>query len=294
MPAISTRGSGLFSECLCRILAALILSLAIYSSDSYAQTSSTGALAGQVTDAKGGSVAGANVKITNESTSDSTTVVSQSNGTFLAPLLSPGRYKIEVTKSGFKTLVRTGINVVVTETAQVSLVIEVGLVTETIEVNAQAEVLNTQDAALGHVTDGQMVRDLPLVNRNFTQIVGLSPGVVADVNNATDLGRGNSGLNAVDGGFSSHGGATNDNNYQMNGTQVNDLMAAGSFSGGVPIPNPDSIEEFKVQTSQYDAAYGRNAGAHVNVVTKTGTNEFHGTVFEFFRNDALNANDFFR
>jgi len=278
---------------LCRILAALILSLAIYSSHSYAQTSSTGALAGQVTDAKGGSVAGANVKITNESTSDSTTVISQSNGTFLAPLLSPGRYKIEVTKSGFKTLVRSGISVVVTETAQVSLQIEVGLVTETIEVNAQAEVLNTQDAALGHVTDGQMVRDLPLVNRNFTQIVGLSPGVVADVNNATDLGRGNSGLNAVDGGFSSHGGATNDNNYQMNGTQVNDLMAAGSFSGGVPIPNPDSIEEFKVQTSQYDASYGRNAGANVNVVTKSGTNEFHGTVFEFVRNNIFNANDFF-
>lgn len=259
----------------------------------FGQTSSTGAIAGQVTDAKGGIVAGASLKVINESTLETTTLVSQSNGTFLAPLLAPGRYKVEVAKTGFKTLVRSGINVVVTETAQVNLQIDVGLVTETIEVNAQSDVLNTQDAALGHVTDGQMVRDLPLVNRNYTQIVGLSPGVVSDVNNATDLGRGNSGLNAVEGGFSAHGGATNDNNYQMNGSQVNDLMAAGSFSGGVPIPNPDTIEEFKVQTSQYDAGYGRNAGANVNVVTKTGTNEFHGTVFEFVRNNIFNANDFF-
>ncbi|HTP67779.1 MAG TPA: carboxypeptidase regulatory-like domain-containing protein [Dongiaceae bacterium] len=296
MTSIST---GLFKARRPGVLRHLMLALAglafaaSIGSRSLAQTSSTGAIAGQVSDAKGGVVAGASVKVINESTLETTTLASQSNGAFLAPLLAPGRYKVEIAKPGFKTLVRSGIIVAVTETAQVNLQIDVGLVTETIEVNAQADVLNTQDAALGHVTDGQMVRDLPLVNRNYTQIVGLSPGVVADVNNASDLGRGNSGLNAVDGGFSAHGGATNDNNYQMNGSQVNDLMAAGSFSGGVPIPNPDSIEEFKVQTSQYDAAYGRNAGANVNVVTKTGTNEFHGTVFEFVRNNIFNANDFF-
>ena len=146
---------------------------------------------------------------------------------------------------------------------------------------------------MGHVTDGDMVRDLPLVNRNYTQIIGLSPGVVTDVNNASDLGRGDSSFNAATDGFSAHGGATNDNNYQMNGSEVNDLMGSGIFSGGVPVPNPDAIQEFKVQTGQYDAAYGRNAGANVDVVTKGGSNEFHGSVFEFFRNDALNANDFF-
>lgn len=280
--------------CLLRICAALLLALALLVGPrSFAQTSSTGAIAGLVTDSKGGAVAGASLKVINEGTLESSLVASQPNGAFLAPLLPPGRYKIEVAKSGFKTLVRSGINVVVTETAQVNLQIEVGLATETVQVNAEAEVLNTQDAALGHVTDGQMVRDLPLVNRNYTQIIGLSPGVVTDVNNASDLGRGNSGLNAGEGGFSSHGGATNDNNYQMNGSQVNDLMGSGSFSGGVPIPNPDAIEEFKVQTSQYDASYGRNAGANVNLLTKTGTNQYHGTVFEFVRNNVFNANDFF-
>jgi len=287
------------SRPLCRVSANLLL-FAVFLATCGAippratgQSSSTGAIAGQVSDTKGGTVGGANVKIINEATSETKTAVSQPTGSFLVPLLAPGSYRIEVTKPGFKTLVRSGISVVVTETAQVNLVIEVGLVTDTIEVSAQAEILNTQDAALGHVTDGEMIRDLPLVNRNYTQIIGLSPGVVTDVNNATDLGRGNSGLNAGTGGFSSHGGATNDNNYQMNGAQVNDLMAAGSFSGGVPIPNPDAIQEFKVQTSQYDSTYGRNAGANVNVVTKTGSNDFHGTVFEYLRNNIFNANDFF-
>src|SRR3974390_2499767 len=119
------------------VLAAVVLLFAVLGPRSLAQTSSTGALGGQVTDSKGGSVAGASIKITNESTSDTTTVVSQANGSFFVPPLRPGRYKLEVTKSGFKTLARTGITVIVTETAQVSLQIDVGLVTETIEVNAQ-------------------------------------------------------------------------------------------------------------------------------------------------------------
>ncbi len=91
----------------------------------------------------------------------------------------------------------------------------------------------------------------------------------------------------------SHGGTASDNNFQMDGVDVNDIQASGHFSGGIPIPNPDSIEEFKVQTGQYDAAYGRNAGANVNVVTKSGTNQFHGNLWEYFRNEKLNANDFF-
>jgi hypothetical protein len=226
-------------------------------------------------------------------TGESRTLTTHRDGTFLAPLLLPGTYRIEVGAKGFKTLVRTGVSVFVTEKQDLHLVLDVGVATQIVEVTAEGSVLKTEDSALGNVTDAQAVQDLPLVNRNYTQIIGLSPGVVTNVNNASDLGRGNSGLNAVDGGFSAHGGATNDNNYQMNGAQVNDLMAAGSFSGGVPIPNPDAIQEFKVQTGQYDASYGRNAGANVNLITKSGTNDLHGTVFEFLRNDIFNANDYF-
>jgi hypothetical protein len=258
-----------------------------------AQTASTGALSGVVTDPKGGSIAGATLKAINDATGETRSVTTESNGTFVVPLLLPGSYRLEVAASGFKSLVRTGIHVLVTETGVVNVQLAIGMASEVVRVNAETELFDTESATLGNVTNGQMVRDLPLVNRNYTQIIGLSPGVNADVTNASDLGRGNSGLNASTGGFSSHGGATNDNNYQMNGAQVNDLMAAGSFSGGVPIPNPDSIQEFKVQTGQYDASYGRNAGANVNVVTKSGTNDFHGTVFEFVRNDIFNANNFF-
>jgi len=263
------------------------------SGNSAAQTASTGALSGMVTDPSGAVVSGATVNITNEATGEVRHQSTQTDGSFLAPLLLPGTYRIEVVGKGFKTLVRPNVPVFVTEKKDLRLVLEVGTATESVNVEAQGELLKTGDSALGNVTEGQTVSELPLVNRNYTQIIGLSPGVVTNVSNASDLGRGNSSMNAVDGGFSSHGGATNDNNYQMNGSQVNDLMAAGIFSGGVPIPNPDAIQEFKVQTGQYDASYGRNAGANVNLVTKSGTNALHGTIFEFLRNDVFNANDYF-
>lgn len=271
---------------------AVLLSLAL-GTTSGAQTASTGALSGTVTDSSGAVVAGAAVNITNEATGDVRHQSTQSDGSFLAPLLLPGTYRVEVVGKGFKTLVLSNVPIFVTEKKDLRLVLEVGAATENVDVEAQGELLKTEDSTLGNVTDGQTVSELPLVNRNYTQIIGLSPGVVANVTNASDLGRGNSGMSAVDGGFSSHGGATNDNNYQMNGSEVNDLMAAGIFSGGVPIPNPDAIQEFKVQTGQYDASYGRNAGANVNLVTKSGTNELHGTIFEFLRNDVFNANDYF-
>src|SRR5262249_32005057 len=137
------------------------------------------------------------------------------------------------------------------------------------------------------------VQDLPLVTRNYTQILGLSPGVSGEVNNSASIGRGDSSQSASLGGYSVAGNATNDNNFQMNGTEVNDLIGQGQISGGGPVPNPDSIQEFKVQTGQYDASYGRNAGANVDVVTKSGTNAYHGNVWEYFRNTALNANDYF-
>src|SRR5947209_20196113 len=93
--------------------------------------------------------------------------------------------------------------------------------------------------------------------------------------------------------FSTGGGSVKDNNYQMDGVGTNDIQNSGTFSGGVAIPNPDAIQEFKVQIVPYDASYGRNGGANVNVITKGGTNQLHGSLFEFFRNEKLNANDFF-
>ncbi len=139
------------------------------------------------------------------------------------------------------------------------------------------------------MVDSRAVEGLPLVTRNYTQIIGLSPGITADVTDAGALGRGTGGTSPPN----AHGNRSYDNNFQMNGLGVNDIFSQGTTSGGVPIPNPDTITEFKVQTGQYDAAYGRNAGANVNLVTKSGSNQMRGSVFEFFRDRSLNANSFF-
>ena len=262
----------------------LILSVSFFAdTPALAQTASTGAVAGTVSDQSGGGVAGAVVRLTNEATGEVHEVTAQQNGSYLAALLTPGSYRVEVSKTGFRTMVRAGIRVVVTETQSVNFVFEIGEVSERVVVEADAALLQTEGAALGHVTDEKLVEGLPLVTRNYTQILALSPGVSADVNDASALGSGTAN-------FSAHGGVIADNNFQMNGLGVNDL-----FFGilQVPIPNPDAIEEFKVQTGQYDASFGRNAGANVDVVTKGGTNQLHGNAFEFLRNDVLNANNFF-
>src|SRR5205823_6503081 len=180
----------------------------------------------------------------------------------------------------------------VTETQALNITLQVGSVHEVVQVDTAAEQLQTESSTLGNVTPREMVENLPLVTRNYTQIIGLSPGVASDVTNAGGFGRGG-GSNGEE-PFVANGGTSNDNNFQMNGVPINDLQSSGSFSGGVAVPNPDTIDEFKVQTGQYDASFGRNAGANVNVITKSGTNKYHGTLFEFFRNEALNANDYFR
>src|SRR4029453_18247731 len=162
-------------------------------------------------------------------------------------------------------------------------------VTDTVQVSAATEIVQSKSNTLGRVVDSRAVEGLPLVARNYTQIIGLSPGITSDVTDAGALGRGTGGTAPPN----AHGNRSYDNNFQINGLGVNDIFSQGTISGGVPVPNPDAITEFKVQTGQYDAAYGRNAGANVNLVTKSGSNQFRGSAFEFFRDRSLNANNFF-
>ena len=258
-----------------------------------AQSASTGAITGVVADPSGAVVSGVRLTATNEASGDSRDAVSSSSGSYLFPLLSPGSYTVKASKGGFKELVRPKVLVSVTETVRVNVHLEVGAITEVVTVNTEPELLDTVDAAEGAVTDGRAISALPLASRNYTQIIGLSPGISSEVTDATALGRGTGSEAAADHGFSAHGSGTNDNNYQMNGVEVNDLMGSAFLSGGVPVPNPDTIQEFKVQTGQYDASYGRNSGANVDLVTKAGSNQIHGSLFEFFRNDVLNANTYF-
>ena len=265
------------------------LLLCAVASVALAQTADTGAIAGTVTDSAGGVVPQAEIKVVNLGTGESRSATSAQNGSYSVPLLPPGNYRVDVSKTGFKLLTFSSVSVIVTETQSLNAKLEIGAVSEHVTVTSEAEQLQTESSALGRVTNEEMVANLPLVTRNYTQIIGLNPGVSVEVTNATALGRGAGG----ESNFSSAGGTAKSNNYQMDGVPIDDLQNSGDFSGGIAIPNPDTIQEFKVQTSQYDATYGRNTGANVNVITKGGTNTFHGTLFEFFRNEDLNANDFF-
>ncbi|HET9531070.1 MAG TPA: TonB-dependent receptor, partial [Blastocatellia bacterium] len=254
-----------------------------------AQTASTGALTGTVTDSNRAVVHEAQVKVSNEATGEVRTVATNESGIYLIPLLLPGSYRIEISKEGFKSAAKSGLRINVTETARLDVQLEVGEVSATVDITAEAELLQTETASLGHVTGRALVSNLPLVTRNYLQIINLSPGVASEITNAGALGRGGQGDD-----IRTHGSFARDTNIQMNGVQINDLQSSGFFSGGPAVPNPDAIQEFKVQTGQFDASRGRNAGAVVDVVTRSGSNEFHGSAFEFFRNDALNANSFFR
>jgi len=256
-----------------------------------AQSAGTSGLAGTVTDPSGAAIPDVSVTVTNNGTGQTRTVTTGNDGSYRFTLLPPGNYKVTFTAMGFKTAEVASVQLNVTETPALDRTLEVGAQTEQITVEAAAVTLQTESSTLGRVISQDSVTGLPLASRNYTQILGLEAGANSGVNNATALGKGTLDM-AV------NGNSIDQNNFQMDGISVINAFGAGlaADSGiyvGIPVPNPDAIQEFKVQTSTYDASYGRNPGANVNVVTKSGTNSFHGTLFEFFRNDDLNANSFF-
>jgi hypothetical protein len=272
------------------MIALVSFCLCVASPAALAQNAGTGAIAGTITDPTEKVVLGAQITATNQATGAKDTVKSQSGGTYTVPLLLPGLYTVEVTKDGFKSSVAKDIRVNVTETEGLNIKLELGSESQTIVVQGEASPMQTESSTEGHTTDARTIQDLPLATRNYTQIIGLNPNISTGVTNATTLGRGNDIYGA---GVSANGVPTNDNNTLMDGVEINDRQQSGQFSSGVAIPNPDSISEFRVQTSQYDASFGRDAGANVNVVTKGGSNEFHGNLWEYFRDTVMNANDYF-
>jgi hypothetical protein len=272
-----------------------IIAIGIFTGGAFGQTASTGALIGTIFDLTGAVLPGASISLTDERTNSTKSTTSDMTGDFVFPLLSPGIYEIQVEKAGY-ALLRSDVSIPVTETVRMNLYLLLATIHERAEVVSGPSMLQTESPALGRVVNQTAVRNLPLVTRNFTQIVGLSPGVTTGVNNAGELGLGGGGLSQIDksnDGIFVHGARSYDNNFQIDGLSVSDVQGTGAASGGVPIPNPDAIQEFKVQTALYDASYGRYAGANISVITRTGSNAYHGGLFEFLRNDVLNANDFF-
>jgi hypothetical protein len=270
----------------------LAVAVLCLSTTSLAQTSTTGLLKGVVTDPSGRLVSHAAVRVTNQGTHEERNVKTGGDGAYVVPLLPPGSYEIDVDAAGFSRATLSGVAITVTETTVFNVPLKVGSASTTVEVNGAPLIVETSTNALGDVVNTAQVESLPLVNRNFTQIMTLSAGVIASVTRADELGAGSGGqIPTTEGaGENVNGARASDINFRMDGVDVNDYDASGF---GVPIPNPDTIQEFKVQTGMYDAEYGRDAGANVDLVTKSGTNSFHGNVFEFWRNDVLNANDFF-
>jgi len=260
-----------------------------------AQTGGTGAINGTITDPTGAVVVGAQVKATDAATGSTRISMSNFHGLYVISLLPPGQYTLEVTKQGFKSVLSSDVQVNVAETTVQNIPMKAGAVTETVTVTSAAVELQTESSELGRVTDSEMIESLPLVTRNFTQVIGLNPGVAQEVNNASQIGRGGGSqdANPAGGSIMSQGATSTDNNFEMNGLTINDIQGSWIYSSGIPAPNPDTIQEFKVQTALFDATTGRNAGANVNVITKGGSNDYHASMFEFFRNEDLNANDWF-
>ncbi len=257
-----------------------------------AQTAATGAIKGTVTDSSGAVVPNVTVAATNNGTGVTRTVITEADGSYIITLLPLGSYKLKFDATGFKPGEVASVTVNVTETAVLNPVLEVGSQTQEVTVKAEAEEVQTSNPTMGDVVASTTATTLPLTTRNYTNLLGLSAGANASVFNATALGKGTTDI-AV------NGSSTYQNSISMDGVSIvnnsaNGLLSDSGNSPGLGLVNPDAIQEFKIQTSLFDAGYGRKVGASVNVVTKSGTNDFHGSAFEFFRNTVLNANDFFR
>jgi hypothetical protein len=260
----------------------LLCCLVAMAAVAWAQSPTTGEVAGQVIDPQGAAVSGATVTLTSSSGAVRD-VTSDVNGRYRFSLIEPGNYALRSEATGFKPTSVIGVQVRITETTPVSLRLSVAGSKETVTVTAETEV-KQENATEGRVIGETQVNQLPLPTRNYTQLLALSPGAISSLPNNAELGRGDADINV-------NGQRSTSNNIIIDGTEVN--SPGTNSTPSLTVPPPDAIQEFIVQTSMYDASQGRNSGGNVAVVTKSGTNSLHGNVFEYFRNDALNANDFF-
>ena len=262
-----------------------LLLLFIVPGQSYAQVD-TGTILGTVSDSTGARISGATVTLTNEGTNAALSTTTGDDGGYKFTPVRIGKYKIAVSQQGFQTTTQTSINVNVGENVVVDFSLKPGSISETVEVTSTVPVLQSQDASVGQVIDSRSVNDLPLNGRNFTFLAQLSAGV----NSPQADTRGN----AASGAFSANGTRPAQNNYLLDGIDNNsDTVDFLNGTNYVVLPPVDAVDEFKVQTSGFSAEYGRSGAAVLNATIKSGTNELHGAAWEFFRNDKLDAADFF-
>src|SRR6267143_311169 len=257
----------------------------------------TATVSGVISDQSGGIVVGAEVQVTNSDTNITSTSTSNQSGVYLVTGLRPGRYRIKVTKDGFKGIDLTDLILNVQDLVSRNFILQVGSTSESMTVKASALSLNTENAAVSTVVDREFVENMPLNGRSFQTLITLTPGVVL-----TPAGYANGGQ------FSVNGQRSDGNYFAVDGVSANIGIAGGnglaqSSGGSLPgfsalggtntLVSVDAMQEFRIQTSSFAPEFGRTPGGQISIVTRSGTNQFHGTAFEYFRNDVLDANDWF-
>jgi carboxypeptidase family protein/TonB-dependent receptor-like protein len=255
---------------------AVVLSPALVSAQSY-----TGTIIGSIKDPSGGVIPRATVTITNLQTDRQESVISDLDGRYRSLPLTPGEYRVEVNLSGFKRAARTGVTVQVNSTVVVDVTLEVGAVTDEVEVRANAPALETTSGTIGKVVDNRRILELPLNTRNVYSLIFLTPGVAGSIGN----------------NYNSMSYSVNGARPTMMDTVIDGVTASfptvNGFTGISVFPSVDAIQEFKVLGANYPAEYGRSLGSVLNVVYKAGTNQFRGSAYEFFRDSAFDANNYF-
>jgi hypothetical protein len=243
----------------------------------------TGSIVGTVSDASGGVLPGVTVTATQVETGVATTAVTTDKGQYVFPALKIGRYSVSAELSGFRRAVRDGIDLHVQERREANLTLEVGQLSEEVKVTGSAELLQTQTANMGHAVDERQLKDLPLLGRRYAELALLTPGVNVAPAGITSRGE--------DTFFNANGNPATWNNYTLDGADNNSFSTnLQERSPQVIQPPVDALQEFRVQTRTYSAEFGKAAGAVVNASIKQGTNAFHGSLFEFGRDDYFNAN----
>ena len=243
----------------------------------------TGSILGNVLDSQGAAVPNTKVEALNSGTGLSRSVQTNEGGEYRIEFLPPGNYEIQVARPGFRTFRQTGITLQVGQFARVDAHLEVGDASATITIEAAAPLVNTTDAAVSQTVNSEQITTLPLVNRSVYSLLNITPGV-QQTGNAIALGF-PAQRTFINGGVDATMGSVN--YYLDGGSNVSSLRNTGNTP-----PNPDAVEEFRVDTNNYSAEYGRFGNGVINVITRSGTNDLHGSLFEFLRNTKLNANTF--
>jgi carboxypeptidase family protein/TonB-dependent receptor-like protein len=261
-----------------------ILSLCLICSTLIIAQTTGGRILGRVAHSEGTLLAGVNVTATNEATGNTRQTQTNSNGDYVFPAIPVGTYTLTFEMAGFKTNLRKGITVEINQVVTFNSTMQIGQAKEVVDVTTQAPLVDTTTTQLGAIVNDRSVNELPLNARDSYQFLQLQPGVQAQLGSSAGTLYGADAAGSV----SVNGGRGRSNNFSVNGGDANDQFV----NAAAVQPTPDAIDEFRVITNTFDAEYGRNSGAVVNVVTKSGTNKLHGNVYEYFRNKVLNAQGF--